>query len=214
MDFQIEYPTFNEWADTRDEGYVKYVSYLVYLFDSACKNGDFEKVEEVYEELKERHKYDVLTVEHTLCCIDLASCFRGALYSKSYELVKFFCKNGIFSLIPHDKKEEILVDMCYRSSIWMVREVLDVWDVDIDELSFENSTCLSNAAQNYDGSEIIELLIEEGAEPDMKDADGDTPLMTAAYLQHIGNIDALRKKGADPSLTNSDGYTYEHFCNV
>lgn len=42
-------------------------------------------------------------------------------------------------------------------------------------------------------------------EVDLRDVDGDTPLMLAAYYGFVGGTSILLNRGADPALSNSFG---------
>lgn len=57
--------------------------------------------------------------------------------------------------------------------------------------------CLAAAAEGGDES-LLALLLTAGADPNVTDADGDTPLMLAASYGRIGAIRLLLAAGADP----------------
>ena len=56
-------------------------------------------------------------------------------------------------------------------------------------------------------TEIIQLLIENGAEVDMKSGDGTTPLHSAAFLGRVDVVKLLLDNGADIKARNNDGAT-------
>jgi ankyrin repeat protein len=51
------------------------------------------------------------------------------------------------------------------------------------------------------------VLLEHGADPNLQDADGISPLMTAVTAGHNALIDTLMEFRADPALTDGDGHT-------
>jgi ankyrin repeat protein len=54
-------------------------------------------------------------------------------------------------------------------------------------------------------AEIVELLLEAGAEPDPRQRHGWTPLQAAAQNGNARSLEALLAAGADPELRNDDG---------
>ena len=58
-----------------------------------------------------------------------------------------------------------------------------------------------------DGLATLRLLIERGADVNMRDNRGWTALTTAAYRNHPGVIEQLLAVGADPAPTDKEGRT-------
>jgi ankyrin repeat protein len=55
------------------------------------------------------------------------------------------------------------------------------------------TTPLSHAVGNGD-EEVVKLLLENGAQPDLEDEDGKTPLSRALFEGHAGVIRLLKQK--------------------
>jgi len=74
---------------------------------------------------------------------------------------------------------------------------------------FEGSPLVSLAAGDgrYD---IVTLLLEAGADPNVTDEDDYTPLATAVSRGYPGTVSALIKGGADPDISDPDGETTLH----
>ncbi len=92
--------------------------------------------------------------------------------------------------------------------------IKDGWDV--NEIDYNHWTPLHYATQ--DGMDnITETLIENGAEIDVKDDYGNTPLSNAIYNSNVGNsvevIKILLKNGADKFLKNNYGVSPYSLAN-
>ena len=55
-------------------------------------------------------------------------------------------------------------------------------------------------------AELLEM-IEAGVSVNLSNARGDTPLILAAYREHLGTVEALLAVGADTDMVNSMGQT-------
>jgi ankyrin repeat protein len=62
-----------------------------------------------------------------------------------------------------------------------------------------------HSASSGGHAEIVELLLEAGAEPDARQRHGWTPLQAAAQNGDARSLEALLAAGADPTLRNDDG---------
>lgn len=81
--------------------------------------------------------------------------------------------------------------------------VEDVNDAELTNLSYQ----LFNAAQNTnDEFECMDYL-NQGADPNIRDNRGRTPIMYAALADNPRAIQILLKAGADPTIKNNSGRT-------
>ena len=62
-----------------------------------------------------------------------------------------------------------------------------------------------HSASSYDSPDLMELLLEHGAEIEAKDGDGDTPLLWAAVCGKIKTVTLLLRLGADPKAAGGSG---------
>ena len=60
-------------------------------------------------------------------------------------------------------------------------------------------TDLHSAAFEGDAERVRELL-KKGADPNVRDEDGDTPLHDAASVGHVNVVRLLLEHGADPNI--------------
>jgi hypothetical protein len=88
-----------------------------------------------------------------------------------------------------------------------ITDLIDSENIDINRsYGVNNSTPLYLAS--YFGMEnIVNKLIEKGAEIDNQDRGGDTPLFAAALNGHLNIVKMLLEKGANRKITNNDGQT-------
>ncbi|CAM4461516.1 Zn-dependent protease with chaperone function [Paenibacillus endophyticus] len=78
-------------------------------------------------------------------------------------------------------------------------------DLNLFEHTYEE-TALTIAI--YNGSvDVVELLLEGNANPDLQDSTGWTPLMTAATEGDMESTKLLLQAGADPLIVDETGYT-------
>ncbi|CAQ54404.1 Ankyrin repeat domain protein [Wolbachia endosymbiont of Culex quinquefasciatus JHB] len=57
------------------------------------------------------------------------------------------------------------------------------------------------------GNQAVDLLLEAGADPNIQDSKGKTPLYIAAAKGHYNNANSLFLKGANPNITSRKGKT-------
>jgi ankyrin repeat protein len=67
-------------------------------------------------------------------------------------------------------------------------------------------------AARLGNAKIIEALLLEGIDVNVKDKDGWTALMWAAYKCHYDVVDLLLKNGADINRRNENGKTVFHIA--
>lgn len=69
---------------------------------------------------------------------------------------------------------------------------------------FEGTTVLCAASQNAQ-LRAVQTLLQAGADPNLADEEGCTPLMHAVMAQHAGVVKLLLEYGADPSAQDRSG---------
>jgi len=69
-----------------------------------------------------------------------------------------------------------------------------------------------HAAAEYGYSEIVEVLLEHGAAPNIREKYGDTPLHYAAMFGNSKVVEVLLEHGADPNIRDKQGATPLHYA--
>jgi len=69
-----------------------------------------------------------------------------------------------------------------------------------------------DAVAEYGYSEIVEFLLEHGADPNIRDKYGSTPLLYAAMFGNSKVVEVLLEHGADPNIRNKNGFTPLHYA--
>jgi uncharacterized protein len=70
----------------------------------------------------------------------------------------------------------------------------------------EDSTALQYAAERGH-ADIVKELLQRGADPNVRNADGVSPLMRAAYSADVPTVTALLDAGGDPNMLSANGQT-------
>lgn len=78
--------------------------------------------------------------------------------------------------------------------------------VDINKLAADGLSTVHWALD----SEILIFLLEKGADPNVRSAEGATPIMNAVQSQHYEHFDILIKFGADVNAKDDRGFTAMH----
>lgn len=113
-----------------------------------------------------------------------------------------------------DSKDSCMIDYeessIVRTAAWHgqveVIEFLQEFGLDINQAGQDGQTALHGA----EDSATVEFLLRNGAELELGDYNGDTPLMLAAERRSLGPVAALLGWGADVGAENNCGQTALH----
>jgi ankyrin repeat protein len=87
---------------------------------------------------------------------------------------------------------------------WINKPASSKVGIDHQQLDWGGRTALHRAA--LDGwTEIVELLLDNGASVNMADLEGETPLYCAARGSHVATVKLLLSRRADPTIADNDG---------
>ncbi len=85
-----------------------------------------------------------------------------------------------------------------------VQTLLEKYDFDLDTRDANGRTPLHRACLNSVYENVVAVLIDSGADVNIADNDGVTPLMTAVSHSSVKAVRALLDAGADVSVVNAD----------
>lgn len=114
------------------------------------------------------------------------------------ELVKYVLDNNKMIMINAQNEKGItpLMWACACNSIPEVIEKLIKHKAKIDTVDNKGRTAIHHLAENFNGHLILTPLIEAGADLNVKDDDGNTPIKLAIKEEHHETALALLKAGA------------------
>jgi len=99
-------------------------------------------------------------------------------------------------------KKEDFWNSCYKNELETVYSkitTLNKGDIDWQNPNFQNTTPLYWAAQKGNTG-LVQILLQNGANPNLADKSGNTPLYLAAVFNHVPTVKLLLEYGAN---TNS-----------
>ena len=162
------------------------------------------------------HIFFSLDYESYMNCMEVSNEWKGVLNSERY-ITK---RKSIFK-VEIERDEQMLCNAVQYE--WgttdVVRMLLASGMVDVNcRDPAVAMTPLHLAAKNIYGKELCQILIEHGADPNVADGDGQTPLHIAAQIAQIPNIygkevsQLLIEHDADPNVADGKGITPLHLA--
>ena len=131
-----------------------------------------------------------------------------------------FVVNRIFKIYIMEEdqdKGDNLFKICQQGDTERLKKILEkkslIDDFDINA-KFENgSTCLHEVAtRTAQFTDIVKLLLENGASANAQDDDGSTPLHGAVLYHCVDNIKEIMKYNPDVNITNLDNVSPVNFA--
>jgi ankyrin repeat protein len=135
----------------------------------------------------------------------------AAAWIGNIELTRFLIEKG--GRLPMDQPDQLP----FLSPSREIAELLLPMAPSLDVVDANQRTPLHVLATAQNGRcrapgtiEVVKLLLERGAKPDLADATGMTPIANASRAGCPELVEALLKKGADPALRDASGATLLH----
>ena len=133
-------------------------------------------------------------------CLEVSKSWNDLLTSE------YFLKRGR-NVFCEDIQKEIF-EAAAMGNVDIIRRVLSSFMVDIN-FRRESGSPLTQAAMEGH-TDVVYLLLDKGAEPNMATPNGSTPLHYGASEGHQGVVQGLLKRGAEPNMADQHGRTPLH----
>jgi ankyrin repeat protein len=117
-----------------------------------------------------------------------------------------------------DADTDSLFEAVMSGNLAEVKRLVIDCGIDPNAREDDKSATPLHAAAESGSPEVVEFLLEHGADLNARDKYGDTPLHYAAAFGHPETVRLLLERGTDPNIRNKYGATPLHyavwFCNV
>jgi len=124
------------------------------------------------------------------------------LNNSKESLIKTLYKNKPINKLTENEQYELLFKSVQDENINIVKELIEEYDVDINEISDNGDTSLIYSVKN-ENMEMIEFLIENGANPNQEDDFGRTPISYAVEKENLLILKYLIDHGAEFDITSN-----------
>jgi len=111
-----------------------------------------------------------------------------------------------------DADADSLFDAVVTGDLAEVRRLVVDCGVDPNVREDDKGATPLHVAAEYGYSEIVEVLLEHGVDPNIRDKYGDTPLHYAAVFGNSKVVEVLLERGADPNIRDKYGLTPLHYA--
>ncbi|KAF4437565.1 hypothetical protein F53441_13014 [Fusarium austroafricanum] len=178
------------------------------------------------EEYNKKTIHESLRLYVTTCWIEHAR--QGFSDSTAFEISKHFLEagnplfNSMIGYLMHHRIAEGLIRPGEIQSVSPLRHVLNyrwtdmaeylISQVDVNEVSSDSTSPIFWAC-SAGSTEIVNKLLQLGADLNVTDCGGRTPLHTAAFNGFEGIVETLLKYGHDPSPQDKVGNTPMHLAS-
>ena len=115
---------------------------------------------------------------------------------------------------PRDSDEIKVFDAAAMGDTEAVRNAIDSRTIAIDSLHPSSGASLLTVATFCGQTELVEMLLEKGADANQRNGDSGTPLHVAVFMGRAASAKCLLQAGADPEMKDSNGNTPKDNLNV
>ncbi len=141
------------------------------------------------------------------------SCFEIARNGSLSEIKLLYEKDKNIINAIDEKGFSMLILACYLGNPDVFHFILEQ-DVDVNYVSPSGTALMACVFKNK--VELVDLILEKGADPDLTDTNGLTALMLAVQLNNVVMVEKLLNVGANKKLKcnqNKTAFEYAVFLN-
>ena len=120
--------------------------------------------------------------------------------------VKMLVKAGAEVFVTNDDGDTCLILATYHGHTDSVRYIVGLREVDLNHKGFNDLTALQNAVDK-EHPDVVQLLIDAGADIETKDEEGQSPLHWASRSGSLAIVKMLVEAGAGVCVTDNEGRT-------
>ena len=189
------------------DGHTDTVRYLVSLPEVDLNHQDNRNFTALHDAVEEKHA-DVVEVlidagaDIETKNVDGRSPLHLASVSGPLTTVKMLVEAGADVRATDDYGDTCLISATYNGHTDTVRYLVCLPEVDLNHQGSGNHTALHVAASRKH-SEVVQVLIDAGADIETKNVDGNSPLLLASISGELTTMTKLVKAGADVRATNT-----------
>merc|ERR1712137_591199 len=138
------------------------------------------------------------------------SCLAVASFSGAKDCIRSLLEVGLSPMERDRAGRTPLHNACFSGDTVILNMFLGAKDIQLDDMCNMGRTALHRASARGH-VEIIQTLLNNGAQIDIKDENGLTPLMLAAFHGQDQVIQLLLSSGANPDVKDSIDRDYHHY---
>ena len=139
-----------------------------------------------------------------------------------YSLLHYACEHGALEIVKilvragpgvrvNGAKQMFLHAAAEDGYIEIVRYLVSLPDVDVNQETVESCTALHRAVMHVE-PDVVQVLIDAGADIDTKNNDGRSPLLSACAEGTFDTVKMLVRAGAEVRATDDEGVTCLHYA--
>ena len=138
------------------------------------------------------------------------TCLHDGVKGDCYkELIQALIDSGAVVNATNNSDRTALMMACFKGDIDAVNVLLNA-GTDPNITDEYGETCIHDAVRGDACKEVLQTLIDNGANVNITNMDGETALLLACYERKVKLLDLLVSAGADPMIADDNGDTCLH----